>query len=271
MQNENNWKLALVDLDGTLYRGHEGIPGAADFIDRLRRQGIQPVFFTNNAMRTPIEVCEKLSGFGIQSEPKEVCTSAQGAAAYLADRLPTEAEVLYVGTDALKEALLEQGLSPNYAMPDEDWQKDFEPYGNRIQAAVLGLDLSVQYKQLAVFSHYVMKLGWFVLTNGDVRLPSGKGFLPGNGSVGKLVETASGIEPVITGKPEVPFVEYALKRYGVRREDTVIIGDNLYTDIQAGMKAGVYSIQVRSGVQYTDHQGIAADEVYDSIEDMFLD
>lgn len=264
------WKLALVDLDGTLYRGHEGIPGAGEFIERIRSQSIQPVFFTNNATRTPLEVCTKLSDFGIFARPDEVCTSAQGAAAYLAEELPAGANVVYLGTDALKQALLAEGLVPHYAAPNADWPRELEPLETDPQAAVLGLDLNVQYSQLSVFTHYVMKLGSFVLTNGDVRLPSGSGFLPGNGSLGKLVETASGVKPVVTGKPETLFVDYALKRYGVSRGDTVLIGDNLYTDILAGIKAEVYTIQVQSGVVYSaDDMNIQANEVYDSVDRIF--
>lgn len=271
-QKSRNWKLALVDLDGTLYRGHETIPGADEFVGRLRRRGIKPVFFTNNATRTPEQVCSKLSGFGISCVPEEVCTSAQGAAAHLARRAPAQTNVIYLGTTALKQALLDEGLTPYYAEPDAAWPTRLDPFGDGIGAAVLGLDFQVNYSQLSVFTHYVMKLGWFVLTNGDVRLPAGAEFLPGNGALGKFVETASGVQPVITGKPEIPFVEYALERYGVNRDEAVIIGDNLFTDILAGSKAGVYTILVQSGVQYkgTDLK-ITANETYDSVDHLFLE
>lgn len=267
------WKLALVDLDGTLYRGEEGIPGAAEFIDRLRRFGIQPVFFTNNATRTPKQVCAKLATFAIASEPWEVCTSAQAAAAFLRDGLPSAATVAYLGTQALAEALEEQGFTAHYLLgtPTSTSSAAEGQLHAEVSAAVLGLDPRVNYGQLAEFCQVVMRLGEFMLTNADVRLPSGANFLPGNGAFGSLVATATGIQPTVAGKPQVRFVDYALRRFGVSREQAVLIGDNLRTDVQAGIAAKVHTIQVQSGVSYPLYDvNLQANETYDSVAEIPL-
>lgn len=268
-QRRATWKLALVDLDGTLYRGADGIPGAAEFVIRLRRLGIQPVFFTNNATRTPMQVCEKLANFDIESEPWEVCTSAQAAAAYLTERLNSDSTVAYLGTQALAQALEEQGFVTRYLTGAPTSSAAVGRMHPDVAAAVLGLDPRVNYAQLSEFCQLVMNLGEFVLTNADVRLPSGASFLPGNGAFGSLVQTATGIQPEVAGKPHVRFVDYALHRFGVSREQTVLIGDNLRTDVQAGVAANVHTIQVRSGVTYPIHEAnLHANETYDSVAEI---
>ncbi|MCF8563449.1 HAD-IIA family hydrolase [Alicyclobacillus tolerans] len=280
------WELALVDLDGTLYRGDEGIPGAAPFIARLRARGIQPVFFTNNSTRTPEEVCEKLKGFGIFAESSEVCTSAQSAAEAVARETGVGGSVAYIGADAVKIALNDAGFE---AVRIERANSSDALGGHalpQVKAAVLGLDPKIDYEGLTRFCSMVTDLGRYFLTNGDVRLPHGKSFMPGNGALASFVTTATGIAPRLTGKPEPEFVEYALRRYGARSEKTLLIGDNLRTDVAAGVRAGIYTIQVNSGVQYArsdsthedkalggrvpvEKRALVPQEVHDSVADLF--
>ncbi|MBX5436613.1 MAG: HAD-IIA family hydrolase [Alicyclobacillaceae bacterium] len=240
-----SWELALIDLDGTLYRGDRVIAGAAAFVERLRVRGIQPVFFTNNATRTPAQVVDKLMSMGIRCTPDEVCTSAQAAAAVIRASTGGSVPVAYIGMDGLREAILEAGLEPLEVRAGTP-----RPALESAKAAAIGLDTRVTYGDLAAFCRVVSRLGQFVLTNGDVRLPVEDGFVPGNGALGAFVETATGVAPVVTGKPEPRFVAYALQRYGARPERTLVIGDNLLTDVAAGVRAGLYTIQVLSGVRY---------------------
>ncbi|GGJ09980.1 acid sugar phosphatase [Alicyclobacillus cellulosilyticus] len=261
------WRLALLDLDGTLYRGDQVIPGAPAFVARLRAQGIQPVFFTNNASKTPQQVAHKLVALGIEASADEVCTSAQAAAAWIRDEVGPGARVAFVGMDGLACALAEAGLA---GVPMRD-PASAEAVG-RCAAAVMGLDTRVTYQELARFCRHVSALGRFVLTNADPRLPVEDAFHPGNGALGALVTTTTGIEPVVIGKPSVRFVEFALRRFGARPEEAVIIGDNLATDIAAGRQAGVYAIQVLTGVpDARDDQGVwTPDARVASVADLLL-
>jgi HAD superfamily hydrolase (TIGR01450 family) len=156
---ERDWKLALIDIDGTLCRGKQVIEGAPQFVERLRNRGIQPVFFTNNATRTPQQVSTFLSSMGFQVSPREVCTSAQAAAYTLRRRVGEGATVLYIGTDGLREALTTEGLMPVYV--DDEHSGPLED----VSAAVVGLDPNVTYQHLARFCQQVMRIGWWVLTN----------------------------------------------------------------------------------------------------------
>ena len=272
MNRPQRLRMALIDLDGTLYRGDSAILGADAFVRRLRQQGVAPVFFTNNATRTPEQVCDKLAYFDIDASPSEVCTSAQAAASYLIHRVPQGAPVVYVGTGALAVALKAEGYEPILADGAVLAGTAGQESGVKLaQAAVLGLDTTVNYLRLAEFCQVVSSLGWFVLTNADVRLPYGDAFWPGNGALGSFVTTATGIQPMVTGKPSKGFVEYACQRYGISPEETVIIGDNLRTDVLAGLESGVYTIHVLTGVQYVEfdapHQ---PDEVHSSVAELFL-
>jgi 4-nitrophenyl phosphatase len=266
MNNEKRFRLALLDLDGTLWRDGVVIPGAPAFVERLRRQGVQPVFFTNNSSRTPDEVVAVLAKCAIQAAANEVCTTAQAAAHVLQQRLHKGASVMYVGRDGVRTALLEADFMVRRAQGDalgEAWLQD-------VDAVVVGMDQRVTYLDLAVVARVIARLGWFVLTNPDVRLPVEDGFLPGNGAQGALLSTATGVSPIVTGKPDPSFIDFALQRYQVSREETVIIGDNLYTDILAGQQASVHSIMVRSGVVFppADDAPIP-DETVDSVDVLF--
>ncbi len=241
--SQRNWKLALVDIDGTLCRDAEPIAGAAAFINRLRSNGIQPVFFTNNSTRTPKQVIDVLRNVGIEGTVDEVCTSAQATAKYIADTQEAGAVVCYLGESGLEEAMRAEGLVPISPKLDR-----FDEQSSELTAAVIGLDKDVHYQHLARFCRVVYRLQSFILTNPDVRLPVPGGFLPGSGALGAFVERVTGVTPIVIGKPQATFVEFALTRYHATSETTFIVGDNLFTDIAAANRAGVYSIHVQTGI-----------------------
>jgi 4-nitrophenyl phosphatase len=264
------WKAALLDLDGTLYRGENVIPGAIEFVQRLRNRDIQPVFFTNNATRTPDDVCQKLKRLGIDASPNEVCTSAQAAARYLQRTLTQGSKVGYLGQTGLSSALKDAGFVPVAVAADEADVIE-------CSAAVLGLDPTATYSSLARFCSLVARLGRFVLTNADVRLPVDDSFLPGNGALGSFVSTATGVSPYVAGKPNPDFVQYALERFQVSAEDVLVIGDNLETDVASGVLSGVYTIHVQTGVVYPAAQQSVAggqwqpNETWSSVAELFME
>lgn len=259
-------RIALLDLDGTLYRGGRAIAGASAFVDRVRQHGLTPVFFTNNATRTPEQVSEHLRVLGIHALPDEVCTAAQAAADALRRELGAGACISYVGTPGFGEILEGADLVP-LSVHDAD----FPAQSELATGAALGLDQQVTYAGLARFCRVVARLGRYVLTNPDARLPVEDGFLPGNGSLGALVTCATGIAPLVAGKPEPGFVHYALSRYGVTPGEAIAIGDNLDTDILAAKRAGVYAIHVATGV-HSREQATAdrlPDAWVDSVDSLF--
>lgn len=261
------YRLALVDLDGTLWRDGEVIEGAVEFIERLRAMGTRPVFFTNNSSRTPPEVVQTLETCGIAADDEDVCTSAQSAAHEISAKIERGSAIAYIGRLGLREAIENAGYVPMRATQDALEQ----PWVEQVKAAVVGSDQEVTYRGLALISRVAHRIGWFVMTNPDVRLPVRDGFLPGNGAIGALIAAASGTSPIVTGKPDAAFVDFALERYGCPRDEAVIIGDNPYTDILAGIRAGVYTIRVETGVQYPDEDDMpVADLTVPSVKNLFL-
>lgn len=262
-----NIRVALLDIDGTLCRGQQALPGAAEFVDRIRVRGIHPVFFTNNATRTPEQVVSYLSRCGIRALVQEVSTSAQYAAHVIASRVGASASVVYLGQSGLERALSEQGLRP-IGPPTNESGDAGERLDTFAAAAVMGLDPRATYATLAWFCREVTRIGWYLLTNNDARFPSGDGFMPGNGALGSFVTTATGITPLVTGKPSPDFVQYVLRQWGAGPGETVVIGDNAATDIAAGIAAGATTIQVKSGVWLEDER-TQADFTVDSVADLW--
>jgi 4-nitrophenyl phosphatase len=169
--------------------------------------------------------------------------------------------------NGLRQALEAAGLMP-IAMDDAAEAQ------RRVRAAVMGLDRAVTYPKLAWFCRHVERLGAYVLTNGDLRVPMEDGFVPGNGAIGKLVTATTGIEPYVAGKPNKAFVRFALQRFGASEAEAVLVGDNLATDIAAGRAAGVYTIWVGTGVTAApagvDQTGVVTpDARCDSVADLF--
>ncbi|MBO8163379.1 MAG: TIGR01457 family HAD-type hydrolase [Brevibacillus sp.] len=227
-----DYEAYLLDLDGTIYRGSRVIPEAVRFVQALRQEQIPFLYLTNNSSATPQEVAARLTGMGLPTEANEVCTSSMAAAAFLQQQLPPGSSLYVIGEDGLCAALTAAGfvLDPK------------EP-----QAVVIGIDRAFTYEKLKVASQAIRSGALFVATNADAALPCENGLLPGNGALVAAVRTASGCEPIVIGKPHKWIVDYALKRLGTSSAQTLIVGDNLNTDIEAGHNSGMDSLLVLTG------------------------
>ncbi|MBW7477605.1 TIGR01457 family HAD-type hydrolase [Paenibacillus oenotherae] len=225
-------KGLLIDLDGTLYKGHTMIEGADALIHTLRELGTRFLFVTNNSSATPEKVAERLNGMGIPAQPHEVCTSAQAAAFYIAKRLEAS-RVFTIGEEGLRFAVMNAGLQLVEENPD---------------VVLQGIDRQLTYSRLSTAVGYIRQGATYILTNPDVLLPSDGGFIPGAGSISALLQTASGVRPTVIGKPSAILMDYALEKLALPAEDTWVVGDNPATDIAAGNAAGCRSILVLTGL-----------------------
>lgn len=225
-------KGILIDLDGTLYHGKMRIEGADRLILRLKERGIPYLFVTNNSSRTPEQVAAHLRDMGIPALPEEVCTSSLAAAKHIAEKTPW-ARVAMLGEEGLRQALLGQGLHLVEESP---------------QYVVQGIDRSFDYDALARAVRWIQEGAVSVLTNPDLLLPSDTGLMPGAGSLGAAVEAASGVKPLVIGKPSSILMTFAADRLGVRVEDIYVVGDNIRTDIAAGVHAGCKTVLVLTGI-----------------------
>ncbi|WP_054955800.1 TIGR01457 family HAD-type hydrolase [Paenibacillus dakarensis] len=230
-------KGLLIDLDGTLYHGKNIIEGADALIRKLREKKVPYLFVTNNSSRTPQQVAEHLAAMGISALPEEVCTSSLAAASYIAHETPG-AKVAILGEEGLEQALLEAGLDITEEQP---------------QYVVQGIDRSFNYSSLTKALKWIHGGAISVLTNPDLLLPSDTGLTPGAGSLGAAIEAASGVKPVIIGKPSSILMKYATDRLGLSPAETAVVGDNLRTDIAAGVNAGCRTVLVMTGITTHDN------------------
>ena len=228
------YDVLLFDLDGVVYIGGTAIPGAPEALQRARGAGAHVAYVTNNASRTPAAVAALLEGMGAPVTEADVVTSAQAAARLLADKLPPKSKVLVIGATALRLAVRERGLVPVSTATEKP------------AAVVQGFAPGIDYGALAEGGLAVRAGALFVATNADSTIPNARGTAPGNGSLLKVIEHATGIAPVVAGKPEPPLHHESVIRTGARRP--LVIGDRLDTDIEAAYNAGTDSLLVLTGV-----------------------
>ncbi|SEH79766.1 Haloacid Dehalogenase Superfamily Class (subfamily) IIA [Mycolicibacterium rutilum] len=221
----------LLDLDGTVFRGHEATEGA---VDTLAAIDARTLYVTNNASRAPAEVAEHLHALGFAAEPDDVVTSAQSAAKLLADQLPSGAVVLVVGTDALAAEVSGVGLKP------------VRQFADGPVAVVQGHSPQTSWPDLAEAALAIRAGALWVAANVDLTLPSERGLLPGNGSMVAALRTATGGEPQVAGKPQPTLLNDALARGTFTAP--LVVGDRLDTDIAGANAAGLPSLLVLTGV-----------------------
>ena len=230
----------IIDMDGVLWRGDEPIAGLAEFFAFLRRHRISFVLATNNSSRLPEQYVAKLARFGLEVAPECVLTSAQAAAAYLAEFAPPGTRVYTIGEEGVQRALQQRG----FALTDEE-----------ATYVVVGWDRHLTWDKLATAALLIHAGAGFIGTNPDTNYPTERGPVPGNGAQLAALETTTGVASVVVGKPEPWMYEEALRRMGApsetgpsRRETTAVIGDRLDTDITGGIRAGLTTILVLSGI-----------------------
>ena len=228
------YDVALLDLDGTVYLGGTAIPGAAAALHDAGQAGMRLAYVTNNAFRTPAAIAELLTSMGVPATRDDIVTSAQAAAHMLADRLPAGAPVLVVGGSGLRMALRERGLRPVTTAAD------------RPLAVVEGFSPDINYSILAEGGLAVAAGALFVASNIDRTLPSRRGNQPGNGSLAQVIAHATGVKPLVAGKPEPPLHHESVLRTGAQHP--LVVGDRLDTDIEAAQRVGAESLLVLTGV-----------------------
>lgn len=230
------YKAYCLDLDGTVYKGQTPIQEAVDFVHHLQSKGIEPFFITNNSSMTQKQLQQKLAKMDIQTSEEQIISSSIAAANYIAEFYPAKS-VFMIGEEGLSDALASVGI---------------ETTSELAEVVVMGIDHQVNYEKLAQACLSVRAGAAFLSTNSDHAFPSERGYLPGNGAFTKLVEHSTGVEPIFTGKPEPFMLELIQKKYGFKKEEMVMIGDNYQTDILTGIHMGIDTAHVNTGVNRTE-------------------
>jgi HAD superfamily hydrolase (TIGR01457 family) len=226
--------VALLDLDGVVYRGGSVIPHAADALKAAGQAGMRLAYVTNNALRPPESVAERLTGFGVPATADDVVTSAQAAARLLSERLDPGSRVLVTGGIGLRQAVEQRGLVVVETLEDDP------------AAVVQGYDPELTYDRLSEAALAIRRGCLWVASNLDSTVPAERGLLPGAGSFVALLRTATDREPVVAGKPERALHEESVRRTGAKQP--LVVGDRLDTDIEGAVRAGTPSMLVFTGV-----------------------
>lgn len=249
-------KTYILDLDGTMYRGPQPIEAGIRFIDALHEKGIPYLFMTNNSMRTPAENAKHMLDMGYRYiEPEQFYNSAMASAAYVRKHFDGN-KAAYIGQKGMSEAL-------------ED--EDFEIVDKDPDFLFVGLDKTMDYAGYSKALTHVLNGAKLVGTNKDRVLAKPGGFEVGNGSVVALFEYASGQASPEIAKPHAPILELCLEKHGLEKDDVILVGDNLETDIALGYNNGVKTIFVESGVHNRadiDRLCVFPDKVIESLDEL---
>src|SRR5574341_530471 len=236
MESIRDLRAFIIDMDGVLWEGDRPMSGLAEFFQTLRERQIKFVLATNNASQTPEQYVSKLAGMGVAVARDEILTSAQAAALYLRQESANGARVFAIGEDGVRQALAETGFTLTGL------------YEVNAQVVVCGMDRGLSWDKLATATLNIRAGASFIGTNPDVTFPTERGITHGNGAVLAAIQAATGVAPVIIGKPEPIMYQLAMMRLGGAPAETAAIGDRLETDILGAVRAGIRSVLVLSGV-----------------------
>ena len=234
-------KLYLFDMDGTLYLGNQLYPFTVELLDTIKKTGGRYLFMTNNSSKSVNDYVKKLRNFGIEATRDDFMTSSQATAFYL--HKYNEGQTLYVcGTESLKEELRMEGFTVTTEL-------------DKVECIVMGFDTELTFQKLHDVSYLLLTRPElpYIATNPDLVCPTEFGSVPDCGSVCQMLSRATGKEPHFIGKPEPDMALLSMEKYGCTPEETVLVGDRIYTDIACGVNAGIDTAFVLSG------EGVPAD------------
>ena len=238
---ENSIQALLLDMDGVLWRDTEPIGDLPEIFQKIDQLGLDTAFVTNNATRSVAQYVDKLGSFGVTAITEQIVNSGLATALYLKEKFPIGGPVYIIGESGLFNTLSEHGFS----------QSEKDPL-----AVVASLDRDLTYHKLQVASNFIRGGVPFLGTNPDPSLPTPGGYVPGTGAILAALEAATKSKPIIMGKPSPAMYHIALQKLDISPDQALAVGDQMPTDIAAGIEAGCKTALVLTGV--SDETTVAA-------------
>ena len=227
-------RLFLLDMDGTIYLDEELFDGTIDFLNHVKAIGGRYLFLTNNSSRGVGAYIEKMARLGIEAVGEDFLTSVDATIIYLKENHP--GQLCYVsGTGTFKKQLSDSGIAVTDKLSDD------------VEVLVHGFDRELTFQKLEDSCILLNRGVPFIATNPDWVCPTWYGSVPDCGSVCRMLETATGRKPRFIGKPQPEMALLAMEKFGCSKEQTILVGDRLYTDIACGVNAGIDTAFVLSG------------------------
>src|SRR6267142_6226937 len=244
-----------MDMDGVLVREEHPIPGAAEFIARLRELGLPFLVLTNNSIYTRRDLAARLALSGLTVPEESTWTYALATADFLEDQRPG-GTAFVIGESGLTTALHSAGYTLTEREPDY---------------VVLGETRTYSFERIAQAIRLIVNGARFIATNPDATGPTPDGPLPATGAVAALISRATGVAPYFVGKPNPLMMRSALNAIDAHSESTAMVGDRMDTDIVSGLEAGMETILVLSGVttrEDAQRYPFRASQVVESVADL---
>ena len=229
-----NKKFFLLDMDGTIYLDDDLFDGTIDFLDYVKSIGGRYMFLTNNSSKSVSAYVAKLKRIGIVASKDDFLTSTDATILYINEKMSGR-KFYSFGTRSFTQQLFEAGINVTTELADD------------ITAIVMGNDNELTFKKLEDACILLGRGVEYIATNPDWVCPTSFGYVPDCGSVAEMLWRATGKRPRFIGKPHPEMILLAMKKFGYTPEDTIMIGDRMYTDIASGHNAGVDTIFVLSG------------------------
>jgi NagD protein len=245
----------LMDMDGVLVQEETAIPGANEFLTRLRELGLPFLVLTNNSIYTPRDLTARLRRTGLDVPEGSIWTSALATAQFLDDQRPN-GTAFVIGESGLTTALHDRGYTLSERDPDY---------------VVLGETRTYSFERITQAIRLIAAGSRFIATNPDNVGPTPDGLLPATGSVAALISRATGVAPYYVGKPNPLMMRSALNAIEAHSETTAMIGDRMDTDIVSGLEAGLETILVLSGVttpEEVEAYSYRPSKIVDSVADL---
>lgn len=228
-------KLWLFDMDGTIYNDNHLFPGVLELLDYIKNNGGEYVFITNNSSKSVEDYIEKVNDLGIKASRINFFTSTEATILLLKEKYPG-IKVYCQGTKSLIKELRNNSIDTSERVEDD------------VGLVLVGFDTELTSEKLRNTCEVLTRKDIpFYATNPDLACPTCFGFVPDCGSICQMLYNATGKKPIYIGKPEPTIVDIVRKKFNRAKSETVVIGDRLYTDIAAGLNAGVCTVCVLSG------------------------
>jgi 4-nitrophenyl phosphatase len=233
---KNSIKALLLDMDGVLWRDTDPIGNLPEIFERIDQLGLVTAFVTNNATRSVSQYVDKLRSFGVDANRDQIINSGLATAIYLEKNYPGGGPIFVIGEEGLFTTLAEHGFD----------QSENDPL-----AVIASLDRDLTYEKLRIAADFIRAGVPFLGTNPDPSLPTPGGYVPGTGAILAALEAATNCKPIIMGKPAPAMYHIALNYLEVNPNQALAVGDQMPTDIAAGIEAGCKTALVLTGVSDT--------------------
>jgi NagD protein len=226
----------IIDMDGVIYHGNKLLSGVTDFLQWMESNKKKYLFLTNSSERTPKELHEKLKRLGLLVGEDHFYTSALATAGFLSSQTPNGSAFI-IGDAGLINALYSIGYTMNNVNPDY---------------VVVGETHGYNFEKIETAVNLVIKGARLIGTNSDISGPIENVITPSTKALVAPIEIATGKKAYFVGKPNPLMMRIALKKLGTQREDTIVIGDRMDTDIRCGLESEIDTLLVLSGITGKD-------------------